>query len=123
MTFASDMDAVAVELLDIAVFGNTATFSEPDETNDPASGKVTVNNAPTTTVTTIGGPIGVDPGLVDGTIVQSRDLLIWAAPSELSAVPAPARTTVTIDGDVFTVVQVTTYGANDANALHEMRIR
>lgn len=123
MSFATRLQSLVTRLTAVDRLGNSATFSHPNETYDRATGKVVVNAPPTTLATTIGGPIGVNPKLANGTTVQESDQVIYAEASQMTFTIVPGQTRVTINTKVYAIVSVEPYRVNDTDVAFKLMIR
>ena len=122
MSLATKMQALATKLLQVDRFGNSATFSHPTRTYDRTTGKTTTTST-ATLVTTIGGPSGVNPKLVNGTTVKESDQVVYVEASQLTFVIDPAVTSVTINSKTYAITEVTPYRVNDIDVAMRLVIR
>ena len=124
MTFATRMQALATRMTKVTKFGNSATFTHPnaDKTYDRTTGKTTAG-ADITLATTIGGPIGVSPRLIDGSTVQENDQVIYVEATRLTFTIVPGETTVAVNGEVYAIVDITPFRTQDTDVAFRLVIR
>jgi hypothetical protein len=105
-------------------FGNSATFNHPnaDKVYNRETGKTT-EGSPTVLPTSIGGPIGVSPRLVNGDTIQESDQIIYVEESRLTFTIEPGETTVTIDGKTFAITEVKPFRTQDVDVAFRLVIR
>ncbi len=79
--------------------------------------------APTILATTVGGPIGVNPRLINGTTIQETDQTIIVEASRLTFTISIDKTKVTIDGRKYAITSIKPSRANDVTIAYMLVIR
>lgn len=125
MSFATRLRSLVTRLTAVDKFGNTATFSWPNTgaTYDRATGKVTGGTPVSDLVTTVGGPTGIDPKLMNGGTITERDQMITVEASRVTNTIVPGQTTVTINTKEFAVTKVIPSRTNDTDIAYRLVIR
>ena len=124
MSFATRQQALLTRLSATSKFGNTATFTHPnaDKAYDRTTGKTTAG-ADTSLATTVLGPRGVSPRLINGTTVQESDMQITVEASRMTFTIVPGETTVTINSKVYTVTAIFPTRLNDVDVSFRLVLR
>ena len=124
MSFATEMQELVTELTSITEFGNSATFTDtpPAVPYNPDTGKTTPGT-PVPFATTIGGPVGVNPKLVNGSTIQETDQMIIVEASRMPFDIDMDTTTVTIAGRLYAITSIETPVTNDTDIAHKLIIR
>ena len=122
MSFATDMQELVTELTDITEFGNSATFTDTPQPYDPDDGKTTPGT-PVVFATTIGGPVGVNPRLINGSTIQETDQMITVEASRMPFDIDLDTTTVAIAGRTYAITAIKTPVTNDTDIVHKLVIR
>lgn len=122
-SFALRQQGLLDRLTDIAKFGNSATFNHQATTYDRDTGKTANDGALVTLATTVGGPVGVNPRLINGDTIQETDQTIIVEASRLTFTISIDTTKVTIDGRVYAITSITPSRANDVTIAYTLVIR
>lgn len=119
MTFATEMREMMDELL--TEFGNAAVFKNITSSPiDPTTG--TVAKVTADEPATVSGPVGFDPRLIDGTMIQARDAEIQLSAEGLAWEP-DVNERVVIDSKTWTVIAKEPIRVQDTNVGWRLQIR
>ena len=122
-SFALRQQALMTRLTKLTKFGNSATFNHQPTTYNRDTGKTTNDGSLVTLATTVGGPIGVNPRLINGSTIQETDQIIRVEASRLTFTISMKFTKVTIDGREYVITSITPSRANDVTIAYMLVIR
>jgi len=119
MTLAETMQATADRL--IQKFGNTATFKDVvTQPYTPSTGEAVVTTTDVSIV--VAGPIGMNPKLVDGDMIQAGDAMVTVASKDVTFTPEVTERLVIL-GDTWTIVSVQPMTAQDVVIAWRLQVR
>lgn len=122
-SFALRQQALMTRLTALTKFGNSATFNHQPTTYNRDTGKTVNDGSATVLATTVGGPIGVNPRLINGSTIRETDQIIRVEASRLTFTISIDFTKVTIDSREYAITSITPSRANDVTIAFMLVVR